>query len=183
MTGEEHSRLFVGTGTDEGDFDPKPDAKLKVELHVLQKGFQLGSILGTVIALPVSLYKTRSVNLRTLLVFSGRGGLIGEVVFGILGWYKLSTAKDIESIEDRNYRLHYNVGQQRCDKYANIAAIVGATGFGAQTVLGSSPVGLASAVLGGAALGTMSGVLLHVATYSVPKDQRQPNRMIKELSD
>jgi len=206
MSREERSALLVEADVEE-DFDPKPNARLKVELHVLQKGFQAGSILGTVLAVPVSLYKTRGINLRTVLVYSGRGGIIGEVLIGLLGWYRISTIKEQEAMEDRNYRLHYNEGQQRCDRFANIAAAVGAAGFGAQSAFGSSPgnnffhvqlatpsvssasrvvvflVGLGSALLGGAALGTLSGVILHVATYSVPEDQRLPNRMIKEIRD
>lgn len=53
-----------------------------------------------------------------------------ELLLGALGYYRVMSIKEDEAIEDRVYRLHYNVGQNRVDKFAGSGAVIGAASAG-----------------------------------------------------
>ncbi|KAJ8908025.1 hypothetical protein NDN08_008122 [Rhodosorus marinus] len=162
------------------DFDPKPYARLKLEWHVVNKAYQVGAILGSLASLPWSYYKHRSLNLKSMLGSAGKTMIAVELLLGAMGYYKVMSIKEDEGVEDRVYRLHYNEGQNRVDKLAGSGAVIGAVSSG----LGlASSAGLLNALLGGAAYGTAVGIVAHVATYSVPEDQKTKNKMIKEVME
>lgn len=79
---------------------------------------------------------------------------VGTVTLTTLGGYKVS-GLDQDGVQDRVYRLHFNDSQNRCDRYANGCALIGA-GV-ASAVQGPRP----GAVVGGMAAGTAMGVLVH----------------------
>eukprot|EP00189_Rhodosorus_marinus_P008245 CAMPEP_0184749986 /NCGR_PEP_ID=MMETSP0315-20130426/32577_1 /TAXON_ID=101924 /ORGANISM="Rhodosorus marinus, Strain UTEX LB 2760" /LENGTH=176 /DNA_ID=CAMNT_0027227629 /DNA_START=56 /DNA_END=586 /DNA_ORIENTATION=+ len=168
---------------DEGedvDFDPKPYARLKLQWHIFNKAYQVGAILGSVTSLPWSYYKHRSLNLKSAFGSAGKTMIAIELLLGGMGFYKVMSIEEDEGVEDRVYRLHYNEGQNRVDKFAASGAITGGVSCG----LGlASSAGLLNALLGGAAYGTAVSIAAHVATYSVPEDQKTKNKMIKEVME
>uniref|UniRef100_A0A7S3EJQ3 Uncharacterized protein n=1 Tax=Rhodosorus marinus TaxID=101924 RepID=A0A7S3EJQ3_9RHOD len=112
------------------DFDPKPYARLKLEGHVAQKSYQVGAILGSAASLPWSYYKHRSLNVKSMLGSAGKTMVFFELLLGALGYYRVMSIKEDEGIEDRVYRLHYNEGQNRVDKFAGSGAVIGAASAG-----------------------------------------------------
>ena len=86
--------------------------------------------------------------------------LVGTSMLTAASAVKIGTL-DAEGIDDRVYRLHYNAGQRRTDRFAGIGAGVGAV-LGAMAGAGS--VGALTAAAGGAAAGAAVGVAAHVAT-------------------
>lgn len=82
---------------------------------------------------------------------------------------------DDEGLYDRVYRLHYNEGQQRTDKFAAAFGLLGALAAAAVV----RPAAAVS-VLGGAAVGMAAGVAAHVAT-APPQAGKPPNKMLHEL--
>jgi hypothetical protein len=66
-------------------------------------------------------------------------------------------------VEDRAYRLHYNKGQNRVDRFSHIGTALGGTA--ALLFLPASAV----AVVAGGAAGSAAGVVAHVVT--MPKRQ------------
>ena len=68
-------------------------------------------------------------------------------------------------MQDRAYRLHYNLGQRRVDFLSEAGMAVGGTA----ALIFVSPA--AAVVLGGAAAGAAVGVLAHVATSAVAKKE------------
>lgn len=131
--------------------------------HILEKGFQAGSLVG----LPIAgfLYYRNKPNYPTERFLSTLGkSAVGVVLIsGLMGFARVSQIPKEEfadGMQDRAYRLHYNKGQRRTDLFAEIGGAAG--GIAAMSFVGRS----ASVVLGGAALGTAAGVLVHVATMN-----------------
>lgn len=187
--------------TEQADFDRNTAELLE---HVLEKGFQLGSCLGSALFAPLSVYKGRhsgtSLSPRLLRVLS-KSALVGTGVAGELclqsGGYaetKNSTATQYatgllgvgrvygtpltpDGVEDRVCRLRHNLGQNRTDKFSRIGLVAGAAISAAQYgITGSS-------LLGGAAFGTSIGILAHVATYQGAEKglKTGPANMVEEL--
>ncbi len=74
VTGEEH------------DFDPTQNATVKLMTHITEKGFQLGSCIGSVLVVPVTAYRGRGSNnpvLPKLLRGLSRSAVITTAVSGV----------------------------------------------------------------------------------------------------
>lgn len=76
---------------------------------------------------------------------------------GVLGTVKCSSI-DKEGVDDRVYRLHYNDGQNRVDKFAAAGGVLG--GVLSLGTLTHNPYIIA----GGVAAGSFAGILCHVGT-------------------
>lgn len=65
----------------EDDFDPMPYAHAQMASHILQKGFQSGSLVGSVVVGPILAYRAGQ---RPLVVSTaGRSALVGVFLSGI----------------------------------------------------------------------------------------------------
>lgn len=66
--------------TDEDDFDPLPNAHVLMWSHILQKGFQAGSLIGTAAVGPVLAY--RAGKWTTVVSTAGPAALVGVALAG-----------------------------------------------------------------------------------------------------
>lgn len=151
--------------------------------HVLQKGFQAGSVIGVVAVVPaVLLLKRGATEVPPLLRAANTLGYSAAAGTALSG--AMCTAKfvnmDREGLEDRVYRLHYNEGQNRTDAFCAAGSTLGAAA--AALLLARHGVPLSGLnVTGGAALGAALGVFAHVLTR--PEEQRTPNKALHELKN
>eukprot|EP00951_Prasinocladus_malaysianus_P013540 scaffold102481_cov43-Prasinocladus_malaysianus.AAC.1 len=132
--------------------------------HIAVKGAQAGSIIGAASVAPslaIAAYKGGSIKPKLALDMltnrSARGLAVGLVAVSALGAARVASL-DTDGIQDRAYRLHYNEGQTRCDKFWMASTLVGA-------VLGYATGGAAK-VVGTAALGGTAGLFLHGLSWS-----------------
>ncbi|KAA8499706.1 hypothetical protein FVE85_7291 [Porphyridium purpureum] len=159
----------------ETEYDPKPFARAKLMGHVSFKGWQAGSLLGVVIAAPILAYRGK-LDASHLGLYGSSTGLALTGVTTVLGLAKMSKT-DMEGVEDRVYRLHYNVGQNRVDRMVTVGAGVGAGAMLAVAIKDGKPSKeVAIAALGGAALGSAVGVLVAAAAGKI-----NAKNMTKEL--
>jgi len=171
---------------EDSDFDPKPHATATLLFHILQKASQVGALTGIpvlaalalsgkVTGVPLSAHSAlgalaTTVTVRTvtfdgckhscalsLSAHSRCCAQVGTATLTAMGANKVRML-ELEGIEERVYRLHFNEGQRRADRFANAGGFLGAAG--AVALEGRS----ARATLGGFAAGTATGVLLHVAS-------------------
>jgi hypothetical protein len=134
--------------------------------HVLEKGFQAGSVIGVALVVPaVAWRRGRSAGTLAgagpaLLKALGTSALVGTGVAGALGVAMIASIPSDEraaGLQDRAYRLHWNRAQNRTDLFSEVGMALGGT-----AALFVSPA--AAVVVGGAAAGSAVGVLLHTAT-------------------
>jgi hypothetical protein len=140
--------------------------------HVTEKGWQLGSVIGTAIVVPIVArrYSKAHGSLAgagpRVLRAAATAALAGVALSAAVGSARVGSLKRSLSdedfttgMQDRAYRLHYNRGQVRTDLFCELGMAVGGTA----AMLAVSPA--AWCVLGGAAVGTVGGLLAHAATY------------------
>ncbi len=109
----------------------------------------MGSIVGVVIGSVASLIKKKPFVL-TALKGGVNGAAVGVVMGPIMTEGMLQAKKATpQSVWDRCYRLRYNTGQVRTDRFATFCGLTGATVMG---MMGSGP-------LRGAVVGIVSGTL------------------------
>jgi hypothetical protein len=133
--------------------------------HVLEKGFQAGSVVGVAAVVPFVAWRLRRTSgfsqggsAEGLLRALGKSAVWGTGITALLGAARIATTEDLAGgLQDRAYRLHYNKGQRRTDLFSEIGMALGGT-----AAMFVSPA--AAVVLGGAAAGSALGVLAHVAT-------------------
>ena len=136
--------------------------------HVLEKGFQAGSVVGVAAVVPFVAWRQKKISrlegsaarsAGTLLLRAlGKSAVWGTGISALLGAARIASMEDkAGGLQDRAYRLHYNQGQRRTDLFSEVGMALGGT-----AAIFVSPV--AAVVLGGAAAGSALGVLAHVAT-------------------
>lgn len=76
--------------------------------HISAKGFQVGSLVGTLFVAPFIWYRTGTVALEPVLKPMGITALGFTALSTAIGLGLLATKIDREGAEDRSYRLHYN---------------------------------------------------------------------------
>lgn len=145
--------------------------------HILQKGWQAGSLIGVAGVVPVLALWKKVRDPATLLRAINYSALSGTAATATLGALKFTQIDD-EGFRDRAYRLHYNEGQNRVDTFSAAGSLVGLAATA--VLLPRSVPYYAMSLAGGAAVGTAAAVVLHVATR--PEDQRAPNRAMHELT-
>ncbi|KAK9812326.1 hypothetical protein WJX73_002631 [Symbiochloris irregularis] len=171
--------------SDQTQYDPHGRGFSDLTQHCLEKGFQAGSVVGTVALVPYAAFR----HFRTA---PGQSAAVGTVVqktyrvlaksslWGIAAGAVLEAGMifakgiDTEGMEDRAYKLHYNNSQNRTDLFARDGALVGA-------IVGSAAGLNWKNALGGAALGTAAGVFAHVASYDYKDEGPTPNAMLAEV--
>lgn len=139
------------------------EAPLILMSHCIKKSAQVASVGG------VALAAARAARGRgpPALVTLANCFYAGTAMLSAGCALKIGTL-DAEGVQDRAYRLHWNAGQNRADRFAFLyGAPPGAT-LGA--LLGSGGVGLGTAAVGGAAAGIAVGLAAHVATSKKEKD-------------
>ncbi|DBA70400.1 TPA: hypothetical protein ACH3X2_011814 [Trebouxia sp. C0005] len=166
---------------EEQDFDPTKDATVKLLRHITEKGFQLGSCIGSFIVVPVIAYRGRASNCPTvpkMLRGLSRSAVYTTIAAGLLGLGMVyGTPLTPEGIQDRVYRLHYNEGQNRTDTFCRAGAVAGAAAAAAKFGAGRT------ALNAGAAFGASLAVLAHVASYEGAEKglKTGPTNMLNEL--
>ncbi|KAL4431257.1 hypothetical protein ABPG75_006513 [Micractinium tetrahymenae] len=154
--------------TEEKEFDPTLDSvelnTARVMGHVVEKGFQLGGVLGSGVVAPVMFFRhsRRGVSPRAALpLVAGavyKTVLASTVLTGAMGAVVLARVDDLQAgVEDRAYRLHYNQGQNRADKFARVGAAAGAAAAAAMLPLSVAPLVAGSAVGAAVAFGAHVG--------------------------
>ncbi|PRW58643.1 hypothetical protein C2E21_3250 [Chlorella sorokiniana] len=167
------SKQAAQAAAEEPEFDPTLDSwqvnYARLLSHVMQKGFQVGGLVGCLVVAPIVFYRARQ---------GGTTAAVPKAVNAVFKTVMASTAASTamavarmasidnmkEGLEDRAYRLHYNQGQVRTDHFAQIGTLVGGTA--AVALLPAS----AAAVVAGGAAGAAVGVLAHVATAPKPEE-------------
>ena len=147
--------------------------------HVTEKGFQLGSVVGTAIVAPLAARRLKKNNGSlagagpTVLRAVATAALTGAALSAAIGAARVSSLKSSLSdddfatgMQDRAYRLHYNRGQVRTDLFCEVGMAVGGTA----AMLAVSPA--AWCVLGGAAMGSVGGLLAHVVTMRTLSEEK-----------
>ncbi|GLC47044.1 hypothetical protein PLESTB_001438700 [Pleodorina starrii] len=148
--------------------------------HILKKGFQAGGVIGVAAVVP-ALYLVKKVrDPVALLRAMGYSAITVTAASGSLAAFKFPKI-DQAGFEDRAYRLHYNVGQNRTDDFSAVGALVG---LAAAAVLvprgaGGSASAFGLSLLGGSAVGVAAGVAAHVA--SMPKELKHPSTALHEI--
>ena len=133
-----------------------PNPKAELITHVTFKTVQAFSLLGMVVAAPavVAIRGPRNLlALRNKCISYAKGGAVIGVPAGPLMTYARMRSLDEDGVYDRCYRLRYNRGQVRVDRFWIIGGLVGMTAATATS-------GVATA---GAVLGMNAGVLLAAA--------------------
>ena len=124
----------------------------------------VGGTLGVLFGAAVALRFPESRSLHAL--FNNAGKLTAAAVggFGAYGAYRAFVEIDLDGIQDRVYRLHFNEGQNRVDKFAGVGGTAGllAAAF-------TSPKPTLLPVLGGLGAGAALGVAAHAATRNLAK--------------
>lgn len=137
--------------------------------HVLEKGFQFGSVLGTVAVVPIAMWrKSENRSPAKALKILGTSALVGTAFALVLGSTKMARIPADEfadGMQDRAYRLHYNKGQNRADTFSRVGMASG--GLAAMFLI---PSAAAPVILGGSAFGSACGIFAHVAT--LPKGEK-----------
>uniref|UniRef100_A0A7R9YRF7 Uncharacterized protein n=1 Tax=Chlamydomonas euryale TaxID=1486919 RepID=A0A7R9YRF7_9CHLO len=130
--------------------------------HVLMKGFQAGSFVGVVAAVPIQALLTRSISLPKVVRAAGISSIVGTGLTGAMLANKMQSI-DREGYEDRVYRLYYNEGQNHVDEVCSWATLLGLAGGFALSSLGLAPAtGLH--FIGSAATGSAAGLLAAIMT-------------------
>jgi len=176
------------------EYQPSDWATFDLLNHVLEKGWQAGSVIGVGLVAPVTALRLRrigSLKPERVLTAVGQSALLGFALSGVLGLGKIyGTPLDKEGIKERVYRLHYNEGQKRVDLFSfegELAGLVSGV-FAFRQHLATPGLSLGYRllpVLGCMAVGSAIGVAAHVATYKgAEKGLRTgPENMLRELKD
>lgn len=101
-----------------------------------------------------------------LLSSISKSALVGfafATVAGLLKISQLPADERASGLQDRAYRLHYNKSQNRTDLFSRFGAAAGGT---ASLIFVSPSIWH---VLGGAAVGSTSGIIMHVLTNQQEK--------------
>ena len=91
------------------------------------------------------------------------------IAFGIFGTYMRIRNDEDEQVYDRSYRLRYNVGQVRTDKFTYGGLLLGGVG-GVAAGLASGP---GRSGVQGASVGAGLAVLGHVLTKKKEKEEKK----------
>ena len=149
---------------------PAPQKELTI--HCIYKGLQLGPTVVLATALPYQLYRSRK-NLAIVPILSRVGtiaiyGTITSVAASVLLMhFKLYSEQYNEyKIWDRAYRIRYSQSQQRTDRFALSASVVG--GF-AGLFLGLPKKFHPVSAGKGALLAVPFGILTHLLIKPEPK--------------
>jgi hypothetical protein len=66
------------------EFDPSKNAFTHLTSHVLQKGFQAGSVIGVAVVAPIMCYRAKSASMATVYKAAAYSSCVGTLVSGKL---------------------------------------------------------------------------------------------------
>eukprot|EP00798_Chlamydomonas_sp_ICE-L_P014748 gene14748-20796_t len=161
--------------SDSGGFDPTKYSTAALAgllgLHIAEKGWQVGSLLGLGIVVPVAavVFQKRDVQSFTKMAAYSAVGLCG--VASAAGAVKIAKF-DRAGFEDRAN----NAGQNRTDIFSAAGMVAGA--LASSFLLRQTGV---VNIIGGASLGSAVGVLVHAAIR--PAEQREPSQLANILKE
>lgn len=143
--------------------EDQPLPHLILGLHVLDRGFQSGALLGTVFGVARNLVlRRRGTNLSIfgtpLLRSAGLGGAISTALI-TLGLPVRMWGRERVEWEDRAWRLLENKGQLECDTYSTAGAVVGAAAAAWRQGMRHSGWRV---LAGGAGVGSLAGVAAYM---------------------
>lgn len=137
--------------------EDQPYSYTILTLHVLSRGFAIGSGVGLTSSLILRFFRPSQSLPLAILRGSGNGALVGT---GLIGLALLGRMRGRDEIEwkDRSWRLLWNRGQVEVDDWWGLGA-----GLGAAAVLaGKGTRGAGARVLiGGVGVGTLLGMVGH----------------------
>ena len=132
--------------------------------------------MGMVVFAPLASLITKKPFALTAMKYGVNGAAFGVVVGPIMTESMLYAKKATpESVWDRCYRLRYNRGQVRTDKFATLCALTGATVTG---VSGKGP-------LFGAVIGIATGTIIAgaIGSQPTPPAATKPKPVAKETKE
>lgn len=152
MTANWVSVLLLDAKLTREEYEDIPHPRLELHTHVLFKNIQMGLILGMGVVGPlVGLVRGRSV--AAAMAGGLKGGKVGVAVLAPVAPFMVEGAvrnQEQERIYDRAFRIRYNSGQMRADRWA-VAGGVGGCVLGGM----GAPVGALAGGMMGIALGTL----------------------------
>ncbi|KAI9819840.1 MAG: hypothetical protein M1827_006409 [Pycnora praestabilis] len=141
--------------------EDQPYSRTILSIHVLQRGFETGAIIGFLAGSTRHLIQRRSMTslfLPYIIRSTGVGAAIGIASMTVVLPLRMWGREDIEW-RDRSWRLLENKGQVEVDSWSHAAAAVGAL-VGVANRGGGPGAGAAwKRVLGTTGLGSMVGVV------------------------
>ncbi len=177
MTNIFFKNLYLGSELSDDEMADVPYPKFELYYHVIFKTVQAGSILGMCVFGPViGLVRGRSLTaIKSAAMRGGRiGAGIGVLAGPVMTETMLSQSKATpDSIYDRSYRIRYNIGQVRTDRFATYGAVLG---LGAASLMGAPAIN--GGIVGFTAATFFAGFYNMSVTDGEPK--KAPRRIIKE---
>ena len=148
--GQSYVKLLIGAKLSENEYEDIPHPKLELTVHVVNKCFQSGCILGTLSGTITTLVKPSNRNaagfVSNITKHGSRLALVGVCIGPVMTYGRMRSLEN-DAIVDRVYRLRHNKGQVRVDRADNSGFVGGplvAKAFGYPLLFG-----MVTAVAGG----------------------------------
>jgi hypothetical protein len=143
--------------------EDQPYSRLILGIHVIHRGFNLGSFIGVTSSLALGAFskaRSRPFSFSTTTIrYAARGGLLG-LGFGALALTGRMYSRDLIEWQDRSWRLLQHPTQNQTDHWSVAGAGAGALwGAVAQRATVAGP----RALMGGAAIGSSSAIVAMMA--------------------
>ena len=144
------------------EYEDIPNARLELHTHVLVKNIQMGLILGMGLVGPlVGLKRGRS---ATAAWGGGvRGGKVGMGILSPLAPLMTEGTvrnQEYERIYDRAFRIRYNSGQMRADRWAVAGGVGGLVMGGVVARVGALAGGMLGVIVGTLSAGVHTNIIL-----------------------
>jgi hypothetical protein len=137
--------------------EDQPYAKTILTAHVLDRGFQTGTILGLLTGSIRSLIRKQPLA-KGILLPTGYGALIGTASMVPALALRMYGREDIEW-KDRSWRLLENEGQMEVDDWSSVGFVGGAVATARSEAFRVASKGRWVRFVGGAALGECVGIM------------------------
>lgn len=160
--------------------EDQANSKIILGVHVLHRGFNLGSMLGIGASLATMTFqKMRSTSglihiyspLSNTIQFASKGGIYG-VGLGAIMLAGRMYDKDLIEWQDRSWRLLNHSTQIQTDEFSLVGAIIG---YNLQTVYRSTYPKAPRALFGGAAMGSSAAIVAMLAYRAISGEKVKPS--------
>lgn len=140
--------------------EEQPYSRAILITHVIHRGFNMWSILGTGATLAWAGYKRPPLSTLypTLLAGAARGGIFG-LGFGALAVTGRMWGRDLVEWQDRSWRLLGHATQNSTDHWSLVGAAAGAVASGTVYESTAKQLSMGTRLMGGAALGSTLGIV------------------------
>ncbi|GFF39598.1 conserved hypothetical protein [Aspergillus lentulus] len=143
--------------------EDQPYPHLILTTHVLDRGFQAGSVLGVAVGI-VRALRSRTPNLSAASIITrstGSGAILGALTMAIVLPIRMAGKERIEW-QDRAWRLLENKGQVEVDSWTTIGMVAGSGTTAVITRRNPLRLKVLDHLVGGAALGNLAGVVWYL---------------------